>query len=80
MKQALAITVTCFLFLSACQPQPLPPPEPSDHCDNGIQDEGEVGVDCGGPDCEPCQNDTQPDPETNPPNGPDEIQPPSLPD
>jgi hypothetical protein len=31
----------------------LPPPPPT--CDDGIQNGNETGVDCGGPDCPPCQ-------------------------
>jgi len=28
--------------------------EPAAHCSNGVQDEDETGVDCGGSDCSPC--------------------------
>jgi hypothetical protein len=44
-------TLTC--RNGACQ-------QPLQHCSNGIQDQGETGVDCGGPDCAPCTNNSDP--------------------
>jgi hypothetical protein len=38
-------------LLASCQPEAnqIPP------CYNGVQDGSETGVDCGGPDCQPCE-------------------------
>lgn len=42
----------CYLTLT-CQDGTCQ--QPLDHCSNNVQDDGETGVDCGGPDCAPCQ-------------------------
>lgn len=50
------------LSSTACGGTPPPPPTPT--CTDGIQNGNETGVDCGGPDCAPCNTGT-----CNPPTG-----------
>lgn len=49
------LAVTVILSASSCQQNPLP-----NQCTNNIQDNGETGLDCGGP-CPACGTQTYPD-------------------
>ena len=54
MKNLFLILSIASLSLISCNKD-----EPENTCLNGIVDEGETGVDCGGP-CAPCANNTTP--------------------
>jgi hypothetical protein len=46
---------TIYLLDSPSEPPP-PPPPPADKCSNCKKDNGEVKIDCGGPNCRPCDD------------------------
>ena len=39
--------------IQSCTPEYVAPPKPTATCYDGIQNQGEEGIDCGGP-CAPC--------------------------
>src|SRR5262245_59987677 len=44
------------LALAACSETPLPIDDRESHCQNRLVNRDETDVDCGGHDCQPCEN------------------------
>lgn len=57
MKKVLsALLMVCSLAIIGCSdddPAPVVPDTAT--CNDGVQNQGETGVDCGGPNCQPCE-------------------------
>ena len=56
MKKLLlsALAIVALAFTSCTNDDEPPIAEATATCNDGIQNQGETGVDCGGPNCQPC--------------------------
>ncbi len=50
----MTVAALTFVACNGDDDEPTPVPEPVATCNDGVQNQGETGVDCGGPNCQPC--------------------------